>query len=67
MAVEQAVAEDLRQRLARVQAVMAWRGLGGLLLYASGRRDAIIGGQRPGCCQRGGLLASRHAGGRAAP
>ena len=41
MAVEQAVAADLRERLARVQAAMAERGLGGLLLYASGQHQML--------------------------
>jgi len=38
---ETAVVDDLRQRLARVQAAMAERGLGGLVLYASGQHAML--------------------------
>src|SRR5437899_383249 len=38
LAQHDTVVTDLRARLARVQAAMAERGLGGLLLYESGQR-----------------------------
>jgi Xaa-Pro dipeptidase len=41
LATNDAVVADLRQRLARVQAAMAERGLGGLLLYASGQHTML--------------------------
>lgn len=41
LAVDNPVAVDLRQRLARVQAAMAERGLGALLLYGSGQHNML--------------------------
>ena len=41
LATDDAVVADLRQRLARVQLVMAEHGLGGLLLYASGQHTML--------------------------
>ena len=41
LATNDAVVADLRERLARVQAAMAERGLGGLLLYASGQHTML--------------------------
>ena len=41
MLAQHDVASDLRARLERVQAAMAERGLGGLLLYASGQHAML--------------------------
>src|ERR671939_1383200 len=41
LALDDATVLDLRARLGRVQAVMAERGLGGLLLYASGQHTML--------------------------
>lgn len=41
LATDDRVVADLRQRLARVQTAMAERGLGGLLLYASGQHTML--------------------------
>src|SRR3954453_713834 len=41
MLAQQDVVADLRERLTRVQAAMAERNLGGLLLYASGQHTML--------------------------
>src|SRR3954469_2116471 len=41
MLAQQDVVADLRERLARVQAAMAERNLGGLLIYASGQHTML--------------------------